>query len=498
MSIVVVVVTLGLLISLSGISLQMGVRALSLSGHEAAVKRALHAADAAIDAAIFRLNRADLGGALNVDPVHPETFTSQTCVVSTGSVGGIDLTQLPTGSGVDPSGRRWCPATEAETTDSGASFRYRVSEAARAGTGTCGTAHAVSLDRRIVATGRSGNVTRRVTATLQANIALLSGAAVQSGSASSPLRLNGTSRVLGRIQSNGNIIGSGANVVTGSAIPGPGHTATGVVATTTTPSCQPFALPLVDSVSASASNNNPASGGIPQRCLTSGTLVESSVCSVLGLGLQGGSEWDASKRTLRVWGTGIVTLTGSQYSFCSVRLEGSAVLKVPNSTPVSRIFVDDPANCPGVASAGSITVDGQARIVNCHQLTESNTLQLYALGSQSTATTQTLAGAGPFSATGMSAVCGLNVALVGAPMIVYAPRSALAIGGSTAISGIVAADAVTMSGSAAVHPVDSLINLNQLGANPSLPLYHPIDYVECGGTYKSFEELPSSDPSKGC
>jgi hypothetical protein len=53
-----------------------------------------------------------------------------------------------------------------------------------------------------------------------------------------------------------------------------------------------------------------------------------------------------------------------------------------------------------------------------------------------------------------------------------------------------------MSGSAAVQPVNALVNLNQLGAQPALPLYQPIDYVECTG--KTFDELPPDDPSQGC
>ncbi|MEA3166075.1 MAG: hypothetical protein QOJ26_944, partial [Thermoplasmata archaeon] len=82
------------------------------------------------------------------------------------------------------------------------------------------------------------------------------------------------------------------------------------------------------------------------------------------------------------------------------------------------------------------------------------------------------------------------------PMVVYAPHSRVEIGGSTQLAGQVAGDTVSMSGTAAVQPVNALVNLNQLGGQPVLPLYQPVDYVECVG--KTFQDLPAQNPAQGC
>jgi hypothetical protein len=80
--------------------------------------------------------------------------------------------------------------------------------------------------------------------------------------------------------------------------------------------------------------------------------------------------------------------------------------------------------------------------------------------------------------------------------VVVAPKSSVDIGGSTAISGQVAAQTVHMSGLSSVNPINALANLNRLGSNPVLPLYKATDYVECTG--RTFTSLPANDPSQGC
>ena len=42
----------------------------------------------------------------------------------------------------------------------------------------------------------------------------------------------------------------------------------------------------------------------------------------------------------------------------------------------------------------------------------------------------------------------------------------------------------------------SLVNLNELGSRPVLPLYRPQGYVSC--TSRTFAELPEDDPALGC
>jgi hypothetical protein len=81
-------------------------------------------------------------------------------------------------------------------------------------------------------------------------------------------------------------------------------------------------------------------------------------------------------------------------------------------------------------------------------------------------------------------------------MTIIAPRSRVDLGGSTAVSGQVAAGQVTMANTASVNPINALVNLSRLGSNPLLPLYKQTDYVECTG--RDFTDLPAADPSQGC
>ena len=498
-SLAVAMLSLMLMIILGGVALQEAVGSLRVTGKQSGIKRALQAADAAIDVATFRLERLDLGGTLKIDPLHPDQIASQQCIVSNGTVaGGIDAAPLNLLGPTDASGRRWCPETAPESAGDGATFTYRVSQLARVGDTSCGTGGLLNLDRQIVAVGRSGTAVRRVTARLRSAVSLLSGAAVQSGSTSQALTMRDTARVLGDVNANGDITGTGLNVIAGNAAAGPGKSVSGVVpAGAAGAACQPFTLPLVDQGTAPTANDNALR---TDSCVDATTLVTLS-CTVL-FSTTGGVTYDAGKRTLRVWGNGRTILNGSTYSFCSIKLENSGTLEIRSTTPTTRIFLDDPGNCRDssgtpIANAGQITADGTSRIVNCHPQSDPQSLQIYAVGSSSIATTQTLAGGAVLSGTLRTALCGGSIpAVTGDPITLYAPRSTIELGGTTALAGQLVGDTVHLWGASVVQPVNALINLNQLGANPVLPLYKPTAYVECTGTV--FGALPAGDPAQGC
>lgn len=497
-SLVPAIAMLALLIMLGGVAVQEAISALGATRKNELRKRALQTADAAVDSAVYALNRADLSGGINIDPLDPGSVLNQTCLVGFGTAGGLDLTNLPTGTIPDSDGRRWCPETTPETTPEGTTWTFRVSELARVGAEDCAGTGLLSLDREIVAVAEAGTeaenkTVRRIRARLRASIALLSGAAVQSASTTAALQMSGSARVLGDIASNHDITGAGTNVVTGSAVVPQGRTVSGVVpgggALT---ACSKFVLPAVDPGDSATVNDNAA---LSADCVTAGMIT--TPCKPLIVTTGGVTNTTIDKPTLRVWGNGRAVLSGATYSYCSIRLESQGSLVIKSTTPITRIFLRDPADCAGVPNAGQIVVDGSSRIINCHNSTQPETLQLYALGSETTATTQTLAGAGLLtSSTATLAACGTVPSLNGWPMVVYAPNSRVEIGGSTELAGQVAADTVYMSGGAAVQPVNALVNLDQLGAEPILPLYQAHDYVECVG--KDFDELPPEDPSQGC
>lgn len=505
----VAICSLALMITLGGVALNQAISALRQSGKQTHIKRALQAADAAVDAAMYAASRGDVLGTLNIDPTDPSSLLAQTCIVTVGEVGGtelpvpdIDLVGLDLSTALDANGRRWCPTSGDETVGDGSSFSYRLSQLVRAGAGECGSSNLVTLDREVVGVGRSGKVVRRVKAKLSANISLLSGAAVQASSDSaSPaaLALSGTARILGDAQSNGTIAGTGANVISGNATPGDGHTVTGVVpAGSDEPACQKFTIPSVDQGNAPTVNNNGLITAAAEECVVTGTMLKQlPSCTLPIIGRTGRRTWNATNRTLLLEGNARVILTGATYSFCSLTMRGNAILQVPASNPQVRIFMDDPANCPGVTNAGQISVTEQARIVNCHLQTAPQTLQIYGVGSTSTSTTQSFSGAGLLSSVLRGAVCGVSLgSILGEPMTIIAPNSRVELGGNTGMSGQLAAKTVSMSGTSSVNPINALANLDKLGSRPVLPLYKPTDYIECTG--RDFDELPAAEPAQGC
>lgn len=504
-SIVAAVAALAVMALLGAVAVQEAVSALQRSDRDEATKTSLQAADAAVDAAIFQLNRLDTGGALNIDPLNPSGPLSQTCLATAGSsFAGADLPPTAT---PDANGRRWCPPVS--ETAGGTTWEYRVSNVARVAAGGCDGSGTLSLARDIVAVGRTRGTVRRIHARLRASLALLSGAAVQSASATQPMTMAGTARVLGDVQSNHAIQGSGGTPsIAGDAIPGPGdppRTVGGIAVTgTTTAACQRFSLPAIEPGDVRTSNDNGnwtvdcvTALMVPTPC-TQTTTVTSPLGVVTGTTTTttGGVEWDAAARALRVWGNARLQLGGQRYSLCRLRLEGSATLQLPSSLSVARIFLDDPDECGSVSGAGQVVADGTSRIVNCHAATSPETLQLYALGDEDSTTTQTLAGGAPLSGALLAATCGVALSPGGTPMVLYAPSSRVELAGATEIAGQVAGDVVAMGGAAAVQPVAALVNLNALGAGPVLPLYQPDDYVEC--TAVGFEDLPENDPTRGC
>ena len=502
-SLTVAILSLALMMTLGGLGLQAAISALRQSSKQTDVKRALQAADAAVEAATYAVARLDLGGTLKVDPLNPNTLLTQNCVATVDTGGEFDLVPLPTGTGTDPQGNRWCPATspeampggDAESSD-GATFSYRVSQLARVNLGSCVGGTGISLQRYVVGVGRSGDEVRRVWARLAAPIAVLSGAAVQSSSSTVALQLSGAARIVGGAQANANITGSPSQTIVGNAVPGPGmsvNTPGPSVTGSRGPACAPFTIPEVEQGNAPVANQN-------------AMYTTDCVSSLLGVQITctGADKvaYDPATRTLTLSGNARATLTGSTYSYCSIVLEGHGMLRIPSTSPNVRIFLDDPANCKDASGkylpgAGTIRMSQASRIVNCHLDTQPQSLQLYAVGNPDVATTQILSSGGPLSGTLRTTLCGVSLpALLGEPMVVLAPHSRVELGGTVAISGTVAAKEVRMAGNSSVTSANSLVSLDELGTRPVLPVYRAADYRECTG--RDFAQLPATAPAQGC
>lgn len=502
MALTVAIMSLALMITLGGVALNEAIDALRQSTRQTNVKKALQAADAGIESAAYAVARADISGTLKIDPLNPGNGVTQNCVVTVGGVAGIDVTALNLTSPTDPQGQRWCPETATETTEGGATFTYRLSQLARVNSTSCGgPGAALSLERWVVAVGRSKGQLRRVKARLRAPLALLSGAAVQASSADVPLTMSGSVSVTGNVTSNADINGTPGQSIVGSAIPGPGKSVNSpgpTVSGTKSRACAKFSIPEVNQGAAPASNDNAT---VRSDCYDQLLVLNISSCGSGTSPLAGKVDFNAAARTLHVGANGRVTLQSGTYSFCSIVLDGHGVLEVANGATV-RIFLDDPANCRAsdgsyLPGAGTIRMSQASRIVNCNPDTSPQSLQLYAVGNPNIATTQILSSGGNLSAAQRTLLCGLSLpAVAGEPMLVVAPYSRVEMGGTYAISGQVAAEEVRMAGNASVRSVNALANLDQLGEAPVLPLYKAQEYQECTG--RTFADLPAADPSQGC
>jgi type II secretory pathway pseudopilin PulG/enamine deaminase RidA (YjgF/YER057c/UK114 family) len=498
----VAIMSLALMITLGGIALQQAVTALRHTTKQANSKRALQAADAAIEAAAYAVARADLGGTLHIDPLNPLSVVTQNCIASVGSVGGIDVQALDPLTQEDSQGNQWCPETTPEATQGGATFSYRLSQLARVNSASCGmTGGALSLERWVVGVGRSGGEVRRVRALLKAPVAILSGAAVQSSSSTVPLTMSGSVKVVGDVTSNAAISGTPAQTIVGNVIPGPGksvNTPGPGVTGSRTAACAAFTIPEVNQGTAATVNDNAT--GISEDCVQSVLFVITSCGS--GSSAADKTKYDAATRTLTVSANGRATLTGSTYSFCSIVLEGNSVLRVLATNPTVRIFLDDPNNCRDssgalLPDAGTIRMSQSGRIVNCHLDTQPQSLQIYAVGNPSISTTQILSAGGSLTSALRTTMCGISLpALLGEPMVVLAPHSRVELGGTVAISGQIAAETVRLAGNSSVIAVSALANIDRLGTSPLLPLYEPTDYLECTGL--DFSDVPAASPSQGC
>jgi hypothetical protein len=379
--------------------------------------------------------------------------------------------------------------------DGGATYSFRVSQLVRVGAGACGAQGVVDIDRYVVGVGRAGNSTRRVRARLRAVISLLSGSAVQSASATAPMTMSGLAKVLGGVETNASLTGAVTNSVTGKATVGTSGTVSGglIPAGGTSTACQRFVIPEVDQGNVRTVNDN---ASFTETCADTLTMLP-VLCKIGLLPKTGSATYDAATRTLTVTGNAVATLTGHNYSLCSIVVKGNGILELPAANTGARLFLDDPANCSGVSGAGTISVTESGRIVNCHAQTSPETLQIYAVGSGTTPTIQTFAGAGLLSTALRGTLCGGALSpILGEPMTIIAPHSEVDLMGSTGLSGQVAADVVKMAGSASVNAINALVNLSRLGATPLLPVYRASDYVDCTG--HTFDDLPAASPAQGC
>jgi hypothetical protein len=403
------------------------------TGRDRSVKRAIAAADAGVEAALYRINK--------VTPRQLE------CVVL-GTVADAALTVEP----VQADG--WC-REQAENLGDGASYSYRV----RGGVQMDVNGQNL-IQRKIVATGTVNGVKRRAATVVGSDtgLTLFGGYGVIS---LSDITLPNSTSIQGNTASNGNITVAGNAEICGLATVGPGKTFTTTNSGHLCPGNisnvaeQPFVLNPVDQGTAATVNNN----------INIGTLDPWTLPLKIN--------WSPGNRTLKLGQLSSLTLNGDIYSFCSLEIDNNATLAVgvraPGRPPL-KIFIDAPENCPGVPNAGSVILRNGGQFTNLN--VDPTTIQLYMMG----------------STTAESSLSFDNNFATAINMLIYAPRSTVTFANHTSIVGAVAAKQVNMDNNTTIRwdrrsdgvTVDNL-----------LPHYDRQSYVECSAQSTSL--LPDAD-----
>jgi hypothetical protein len=402
------------------------------------VKQAIQAANAGLEAAMYRTNLMQPG--------------SLQCALKSVASGSLAV--------VGVGGDAWCPE-QTEDLGNGQSYAVRISA------GSSLHVNGQSLvQRKFVSTGAANGVRRRVM--LRSNAATGEPVFPQgyAGVALDGIDLPNSVSIQGGVGSNGDILLRNYAYVCGNVTPGPGksvqirNSASVCPTGSTTPAQQSFNFQPVDQGDAPTNNDNSRIGSPPQPI----SLDPCTDCS--------GIDWDPSTRMLSLRNNSTLTLGGGVYSFCGIEIENTAQLKIP-ARPLGtgiRIFIDSPEHCGGEGT-GSVSVRNSATILNFNS--DPTTFQLYLLGSSSIPT--------------HVAFDGIEFAsdLV---MAVYAPYSTIRIKGNSHLSGAIASKAIDLRNSAqsTYHQ-----RIEDITTGSPLRLYRPEQYLEC--TAVPSGTLPESD-----
>jgi Tfp pilus assembly protein PilX len=428
---------LALMVLLGGVAIRQAVFASDESHKDRRVKRAIQAADAGIEAAIYRMNMMDV----------TRQAANSKCVTDNGA-GQLALTAAASG---------WCPAVT-ETLANGTSYSYRAQPSPDL---AALPAAQTDISWTVVSTGAASGESRRVAARVTGPRAsrLFGDYAV---SAREGISLDSNATVTGSVRANRGIqLNSNARVncwtdgtnTLGNATPGPGYTTTGSgsVCGSRAPAAETFSLAPVNSDVANTNDNGRicAAGGDP--CSSAGSIT-----------------WNPTSRVLRLNGGSTLTLGGSVYSLCQLHLDSDSRLIIaprPAGSSV-RIYLDKPADCPGVTGP-AISFNSNATVTN--QNSNPASLQFYVEGSRS-----------------ITLNSNTTIAI---PTVFYAPDSSFSMDSNSRILGAVVARTVHMNSNARVTWDPSVGNIWTDGV---FPLASREDYRECQNP------APAGGPAAGC
>jgi hypothetical protein len=411
---------------LAGAAVMSSVDAQRGSHRDSNSKSAIAAADAGASVALLRLNR--YASALN---------SSTPCLGLSGET--LVLTGV--------AGDGWCP--EVKGTVGGSSYAYRAAPLAGGSS-------------NVVATGTSGNVSRRIAINFKTTtVGSVLSAAGLIGEDSVSL-VNSVDVRVG-VGTNGNVSLGNSATICGDIRHGVGKQATYENSSkqcsgyTTTEGNQ--TLPAVSTF-------------IPTNIATNNSnfrLVKCTSKNVpTGCGLDTYSSdnphnwpWIPSKRELVIGNSSTLTMGGGDYFICRLALVNSSHL-IMAATAQMRIFFDAPENCPGVSTA-------QLEIGNSSDVTATgynpskglfNMPGFYFLGSTTTPTQIRFVNSSS-----------------GNEMVIYAPSTDISVDNSGTFKGAMAGKTITLKNSVKIEQ-DKGFTPPQIGG---ATLYERQSYVECTG-----------------
>jgi hypothetical protein len=351
---VVIGVTMVMML-LVAISVTLATRSSTDARADRNTKLARQAADAGLELALFRTNQALAGNS-----------TSQPCFDKNAATGTFSYGGYAPGGG-------WCtPVTDSHP--DGTQSSYRISEEV-----LVPGSSPPQYTRKVVSSGTVRGETRRVYAEISARQGV-TGFGIYGISAKEKIFFQNSAAAGSPthpvdVRTNGDIEMKENSYICGNVTAGPGktltqtHPATICPGKSTAPATTLLQFPNydVEHDAAKAANDNSrlgcGGGANKDACTSSGNV-----------------HWSTTSRQLMVENNASLTLGGNTYALCRLHLKNNSKLfiaaRAPDAPPL-RIYIDSPANCPGVPSEQFMIENGTG-ITNLN--TDPVTLQIFVRG----------------------------------------------------------------------------------------------------------------------
>jgi hypothetical protein len=288
-------------------------------------KRAMQAANAGLQTAVYQLNLLQPSGAQ--------------CVHKAVATGALTKGALQSDN--------WCQPQTDDLGD-GATFTFQVSAPVVTTSST-----GLSIDqRKVVSLGTVNGVRRRAVVTINAGRGTPIFPPGYTVAVRDSINMKNNADISGHIGSNGSITVKNNLDSCGNVTPGPGKKASigqnfnQCPGYNTTPASEPFDLQPVDIAMATPNDNvrltnMKAGSGTPQDTCSS--------CSKIS--------WSSSTRVLTIdnatWNPG-----GNVYLFCRLEMKSGAKIQIASRTTPLFMYIDSPENCGGTNGMGSVILDG--------------------------------------------------------------------------------------------------------------------------------------------